>query len=640
MRAKRTFESRFSKASAPADFAAKATDLQALRDAVVDAAAVGGGLWLSYLFVFLYLAIAAGAVTHKDLFLENPVKLPFLNVELPLLGFFFLGPLLFVILHAYTLLHFTMLADKVGAFQSELQARIAEETGERLRRQLPSNIFVQFLSGPQDIRHGAVGVMLRLIAQLSLVLGPIALLVFFVLQFLPYHNELISWWQRLLVVADLVLLWVLWPSIARGRRVSLGCRDLRRGKVALPLAASLSPVVLVFTIATFPGEWLEAHRPLLEFPAPWKKEDPPWRKVEGEKKVTSLHELLVAGGTDYVRRRPMSLWSNVLVLPGEDFIDHSKFDIDAKFAAVASTISLRGRDLHGAILIEARLRKADFTGAQLQGASLQSTDLRDAKFECAERNSSNGCAELQGASLDLAQLQGASLDNAQLQGASLDNAELQGASLARTQLQGASLVAAQLQGASLVDVFVYRVSGGPQIAGARVERPEIKPRYRFLDCVPPNVCGFSPAAFATLKKMIGTEVPAGRFRDDALRRMARLDPDDQSIDAKLDPPANRWKEFEAAPPDRDEFEKGLADIFNKIGCAADGAPYVVHYLTGWLGYRFAPGSSHPAVLAQAFLDDTKCPGARGLTDADKAKLRDIAAKAPPADAHASPKPGG
>src|ERR1700730_16930130 len=108
------------------DFAAKATDLQALRDAVVDAAAVGGGLWLSYLFVFLYLAIAAGAVTHKDLFLENPVKLPFLNVELPLLGFFFLGPLLFVILHAYTLLHFTMLADKVGAFQSELQARIAE----------------------------------------------------------------------------------------------------------------------------------------------------------------------------------------------------------------------------------------------------------------------------------------------------------------------------------------------------------------------------------------------------------------------------------------------------------------------------------------------------------------------------------
>ena len=45
-----------------ASFAAKATDLQALRDAVVDAASVGTGLWLSYLFVLFYFAIAAGAV--------------------------------------------------------------------------------------------------------------------------------------------------------------------------------------------------------------------------------------------------------------------------------------------------------------------------------------------------------------------------------------------------------------------------------------------------------------------------------------------------------------------------------------------------------------------------------------------------
>src|SRR3954471_3144623 len=71
----------------PSGFAAKAKDLQALRDAVVEASTVSGPLWISYIFVFLYLAISAGAVTHKDLFFENPVKLPFLNVELPLIGF-------------------------------------------------------------------------------------------------------------------------------------------------------------------------------------------------------------------------------------------------------------------------------------------------------------------------------------------------------------------------------------------------------------------------------------------------------------------------------------------------------------------------------------------------------------------------
>ena len=82
-----------------AGFAAKATDLDALRNAVVDAAGVGYVLWFSYLFALLYFAIAAGAVTHRDLLLESPVKLPFLNVELPLKAFFILGPLVFLVVH-------------------------------------------------------------------------------------------------------------------------------------------------------------------------------------------------------------------------------------------------------------------------------------------------------------------------------------------------------------------------------------------------------------------------------------------------------------------------------------------------------------------------------------------------------------
>jgi hypothetical protein len=47
-----------------------------------------------------------------------------------------------------------MLAAKVGAFDKELRAQLgdAPETREGLRRQLPSNIFVQFLAGPGDIR--------------------------------------------------------------------------------------------------------------------------------------------------------------------------------------------------------------------------------------------------------------------------------------------------------------------------------------------------------------------------------------------------------------------------------------------------------------------------------------------------------
>jgi hypothetical protein len=56
-----------SKETERAPFAAQAKDLGALRDAVVDAASVGAGLWISYLFALFYFAIAAGAVTHRDL---------------------------------------------------------------------------------------------------------------------------------------------------------------------------------------------------------------------------------------------------------------------------------------------------------------------------------------------------------------------------------------------------------------------------------------------------------------------------------------------------------------------------------------------------------------------------------------------
>jgi hypothetical protein len=165
-------------------------DLQSLRKAVEDAASVGEGIWLSYLFVLFYIGIAAGAVTHKDLLLANAVKLPFLGVELPLVAFFFLAPILFIVSHGYTLVHFVLLAAKVGRFEEELKQQLADapETTEGLRRQLPSNIFVQLLAGPNDIRKSGVGFLLKAIAWITLVIGPVLLLLLIQAQFLPYHT--------------------------------------------------------------------------------------------------------------------------------------------------------------------------------------------------------------------------------------------------------------------------------------------------------------------------------------------------------------------------------------------------------------------------------------------------------------------
>ena len=307
------------------DFADATKNLEASRSAVVDAAGVGGGLWLSYIFVLFYLFIAAAGVTHRDLLFESPVKLPFLNVDLQLTSFFSLGPGLLLIVHAYVLLHLVLLARKVASFNIELETQISADGAKaRWRRQLPSNLFIQLLAGPKDVRTGVMGILLRLIARISLVVSPLALLVYFQLQFLPFHDPVIAWWQRLAIIADLALLWILWPSIALGEKTRL--RWWRGVKVATLALASIALFLLVFTVATFPGEWLNENLWSLRIiPTNW----PPWKlptTLPRGTRWTSLHHLLFAGNVNLVTGKRMSLWSNTLVLPNIDVVDHTKFD--------------------------------------------------------------------------------------------------------------------------------------------------------------------------------------------------------------------------------------------------------------------------------------------------------------------------
>jgi hypothetical protein len=87
-------------------------DVAELQKALNDTAGKASVLWTTFITFQLYLAIAFGSVTHRDLFLEAPIKLPLLNVDLPLVGFFVLAPILLVIFHFYVFLQLLGLAAK------------------------------------------------------------------------------------------------------------------------------------------------------------------------------------------------------------------------------------------------------------------------------------------------------------------------------------------------------------------------------------------------------------------------------------------------------------------------------------------------------------------------------------------------
>jgi hypothetical protein len=399
-------------------FGSSARDLGAIRRAVEEAASVGVGLWLSYLFVFFYIGIAAGSVTHKDLLLENPVKLPFLGVELPLVAFFLLAPLLFIVSHGYTLMHFVMLAGKVGLFDEELNKQLpaAPEIQDGIRRELPSNIFVQLLAGPQDVRHGKLGMLLTAVAWITLVIGPVLLLLLIQIQFLPYHEKWVTGAHRIAIVADVVLLWLLWPAVLNRRSRLMWRLEPRgsgfssalslAGRYSAALAACFIPLFIALAAATFPGErlddWIGNKKWI---PLPSRMSNGP-RKSGYQPQWTSLHDLLFNLPYDSERRRRKSPFSNTLVLPGFDALEALKIS-GKDLGAAKQTIDLRGRHLEGAIFAGAGLPKAYFGNAHLEGASFYQ-------------------AKLQGAGFYQAQLQGADLYQAQAQGSMARNFRARG----------------------------------------------------------------------------------------------------------------------------------------------------------------------------------------------------------------------
>jgi hypothetical protein len=198
-------------------------DVEALEKSVNDSATRVSAIWVSFLIFGLYLVIAGGTVTHRQLFLEDPLKLPVLNIELPLVGFFFLAPILFVIFHAYVLIQVLLLGRTAAAYNKAVEkAHLGTEENASIRQRLANTLFAQIFAGSPRERDGWVGWLLRAMAWITLAIAPVLILLVFEFQFLPYHSGPVTWAVRVLIVIDLAIVLVIWPAVtcsASGRIV-------------------------------------------------------------------------------------------------------------------------------------------------------------------------------------------------------------------------------------------------------------------------------------------------------------------------------------------------------------------------------------------------------------------------------------
>jgi uncharacterized protein YjbI with pentapeptide repeats len=659
-------------------------DVGELQRALNDAASKASVLWTTFITFELYLVIAFGSVKHRDLFLETPIKLPLLSVDLPLVGFFVVAPTLLVIFHFYVFLQLLALASKAREYDTLLRRTISDASDDQyLRQRLDSFLVLQLLVGPTEQRTGFGGFSLRLIAWITLVGIPVLILLQAQVTFLPYHKEWVIWLQRVAVLIDLALIWYFWKRV-RSDNESILTPVAGKGWLIVGVTGSVCVFLFSTGVATFPNEWTDDHVPHIRVvPAAWP---PHWSKPDD---WNSLHELLFAGAADEVSGRPRSLFSNRLVLIDQSFVDPDKLD------NIEVSRSFRGRDLSHAVFNRADLRKADFTGAMLNGALFFSSNLQEANFGCALRGTNtdtetdskesagrrwpdDGCtwlqnadltkaqlqrawlvaaklqgaslglallqgallravqlqgawlgrAQLQGAWLEAAQLQGASLEEAQLQAASLEEAQLQGAELRGAQLQGASLARAQLQGASLDRTQLQ----GASIANAGVWRARGTPAIDLSDLrgidprtKPWEQTDATHSTFPVWRDGILRTILSRGHRNSVRERLSVLDPDPEN-EPKDSINAEFWERASSTPS---QSQERTVAFLTDLACSSNGAPYVARGLlrNGRIEARGSEVAVVAARLRTGKSDHAACSGVKDFTDEDWASLDELVAAA-------------
>jgi hypothetical protein len=456
--------------------------------------------WASFLSVGTYLAVTIGSTTHVDLLLGKQITLPVLGVDLGLVTFYWAAPLLFLLFHVYFLIQLYALAGKIHAFNA-LMAEAGPQAAAILRARLHIVMLTQALAGP---RPGIVAQFVRQVTLwLTAVLLPVNLLVLFLVQFLPYHDEWMTWWHRLAILLDVLFLFVLWPIILhpsgamwpiwrdmgrlwRGMHLPGSAhahvdhvRGVRQSVVAVGLVSLLLLVAIpaVLLVATIPDEWLE--RRLIAFSDRWMPSAVVGRAPEG-RRMLAVTAWLFEGEINEVTLAPESLFTRNLVIVQQDLVD------DAGSEKVEYSLNLRGRRLENAVFTGSDLHKADLSGADLHRATLRDANLQGARLACPASGRIEECTRLDRANLQGVQLQGASLWRASLKHAFLAGAQFHAADLGEAQLAGdlggAAFDGAMLGGAQFLDARGVTERTFARASWANMPRPPDLNWRQHLQC--------------------------------------------------------------------------------------------------------------------------------------------------------------
>ena len=508
--------------------------IEKLLEAANSASQTVAALHVAFMAFVTYLGIIVWGTTNDDLLRISPVKLPILDVELPLTTFYGFVPWMVVLLHFNILMQLELLSCKLWNLDRDLPDTPA---GQQVRDRLFIFPFTHLIVGRSGV--WLIRWLLSLVVGITVIALPLLMLLSAQIRFLPFHDEAITWSQRIAVWIDAVMLITLWPLIAspqdRARewwrilvfqllgfwlawlrylitlRWNWLTRSLQRRWPSLPgreiplrpmsrpktepkgmifLLVSVPAIVMTSIIAVIPGsitvqtyyapEKDKSQHDMIEDThnhfEDWliRRVPEAWLSVAAHKyDVVSCTSLAVAEKSEASILQVMlgpCSWFNLGFFPRNLNLKEARL--------VPKEVSLSV--LTRAIDPDEQVRDAAFK--EFDGLNLQNRDLRFANLHGAVLPKADlRHVQLQGAILlnaklpgvigrDKTQLQGSILGGTWLQSAGLMEADLQAADLRGANLQGADLRWAKLQSADLRGADLQ----GADLKGAKLQVADLR----------------------------------------------------------------------------------------------------------------------------------------------------------------------
>ncbi len=450
---------------------------ETLEEKLETSSSVNRNLGLFFAGFLIYIAITIGGTTDLMLLLpDSTVPLPLLQIELPLIGFYLVAPLLVLTMHLNLLINLLGHSRKLN--------RWIDATEKPDDTTLHPFIFNYYRTAPpNDPSRLIAGLMVEVVVYYL----PMTALLFFLARFSDYQSMGMTSWHFGVFFVDALLV-LYFREAVRDSQNHLSKRSpgqylIRNGllpQVRFDTKVMFSKRLLWLHIT----DWLHQFlHPITTFKEKMLRTIPSsfffWTVlIAGPYYLVVTHlaysderwqgmtsYMINVGFPEFLKPR-ITLRDKVLTgsPPSPEIIQRYLAmgkKVEDAWLDFSEGIDLQGRSLRFANLQYCKMYKADLrNGATLDGADLSYTVLqkaqmenlymRNSKFQESQMQRANLIgAQMWGSNLMGARMRGVDLSQADMQGALLIETHMQGANLSRTQMQGVNLCGAQMQGAAL-----------------------------------------------------------------------------------------------------------------------------------------------------------------------------------------------